>query len=163
MASSAVFQSLKPALPALECAKPDINGIEAFKLVAAQHLANTLDVPLQSAFDGLELGKKDADINVAVPRFRLKGDPKAFAQKVVDEVRLCLVVQLSWLTFGGNSGTSSNLMTTSQQLLPLVSTCSSPLRQPPWQRSRSTKSTSSPTSSPRCATSFCCVDHECSS
>lgn len=86
MSTSAVLSNLKPALPSLETASPLTNGIEAFKLVAAQHIASTLDIPLQTAFDGIETNKKDVDLNVPVPKFRIKAKPQELAAKIVDEV-----------------------------------------------------------------------------
>lgn len=86
---SGVFAQLKPELPSLPDVHPNVNGLEAFKLVAAQQISKALDVPLQQAFDGLESNKKEIDLNVPVPKFRLKGDQKGFAQKVADEVRCC--------------------------------------------------------------------------
>lgn len=86
MSTSAVLANLKPALPQLESASPETNGIEAFKLVAAQHIASVLNIPLQQAFDGLETNKKDVDLNVPVPKFRLKAKPQELASKIADEV-----------------------------------------------------------------------------
>lgn len=80
-----------PPLPSLPNIDPVTSPLDAFKLNTAEHISNVLGVPLLKAFEGIESGKTGkgvkGDFTVAMPRFRLAGDAKALAKKVVDEVR----------------------------------------------------------------------------
>ncbi|KAL8284193.1 hypothetical protein RQP46_004942 [Phenoliferia psychrophenolica] len=80
-----------PPLPSLPTINPVTCPLDAFKLNTAELISNVLGVPLQKAFDGIESGRTGkmvkGDFTVAMPRFRLQGDVKALAQKVVDEFK----------------------------------------------------------------------------
>lgn len=79
-----------PILPETTFATPLTSALDAFKLAAAVRVSSVLDISLEQAWDGVESGKVGknvvGDFTVAIPRFRLKGDPKAMAQKIVDAV-----------------------------------------------------------------------------
>mgnify|MGYP001605684686 FL=1 len=83
-----------PPLPSLSAATPDTCALDLFKLATAQHISTVLNIPLAQAYDGVESGKAGkgvtGDFTVALPRFRLKGDAKAMAAKIVSEVRWCV-------------------------------------------------------------------------
>lgn len=92
-ADLSLFASLPP-LPIPAGAEPDRIALDAFRTAVAVQVAEILGLPtqapgeLEKIWSGVESGKKDGgDLTVAVPRFRLKGDPKAMALKVQDEVR----------------------------------------------------------------------------
>lgn len=92
MASTSTWHNVKlPDLPQADGILPETAALDAFKLAAAQYVARSLELPLDKALEGIESGRTgksmSADFQVAVPRFRLKGDPKAFAKKIADEVR----------------------------------------------------------------------------
>lgn len=79
-----------PPLPSLPIATPATCVLDAFKLRTAEQIAKSLDIPLLQAFEGIESGRVGktvkGDFTIAVPRFKLKGDAKAFAAKVAAEV-----------------------------------------------------------------------------
>lgn len=79
-----------PPLPETTFATPLTSALDAFKLSVAVKVSASLGITLEQAWDGLESGKVGknvvGDFSLAVPRFRLKGDPKALAQKIIDEV-----------------------------------------------------------------------------
>lgn len=86
-----LFSGLPP-LPAVKGAEPARIALDAFRIAAAVQVAEIFDLgkdaeALEKTLVGIEAGKKDADLQLAVPRFRLKGDPKALAKKLADEVR----------------------------------------------------------------------------
>ena len=59
--------------------------LDAFRVAAATHVAKHLSIPVETAFTGVDLGKK-TDFTVAVPRFRLKAKPADLVAKVTQEV-----------------------------------------------------------------------------
>lgn len=61
--------------------------LDAFRTAAALHISKTLDIPVETAFTGVDLGKAKNDFTVAIPRFRLKGKPSDHVAKVLKEVR----------------------------------------------------------------------------
>jgi hypothetical protein len=79
-----------PVLPETTFATPSTSVLDAFKLSAAVRVSASLGITLEQAWDGVESGKVGknviGDFSLAIPRFRLKGDPKALAQKIVDNV-----------------------------------------------------------------------------
>lgn len=86
-----LFASLPP-LPIPEGAEPSRIALDAFRTAVALQVAEILGLPhtgpgeFQKIWLGVESGKKEGgDLTVAVPRFRLKGDPKANALKVQTE------------------------------------------------------------------------------
>ena len=66
--------------------------LDIFRIGAAMHVAKALDIPVETAFSGVDLGKK-ADFTVAVPRFRLKAKPQDLVTKILDSVS---TVTMSW-------------------------------------------------------------------
>jgi hypothetical protein len=80
-----------PPLPSLPShASPETSALDTFKLATAAFVSNTLEIPLAQAFEGVESGKTgknvQGDFLVAVPRYRLKGKPQEYADKLVKEV-----------------------------------------------------------------------------
>ena len=59
--------------------------LDAFRVAAATHVAKHLSIPVETAFGGVDIGKK-ADFTVAVPRFRLKEKPAELVAKIVNNV-----------------------------------------------------------------------------
>lgn len=59
--------------------------LDVFRTAAAVHVSKALDIPVETAYPGVDLGKK-ADFTVAVPRFRLKAKPAELVAKVLDNV-----------------------------------------------------------------------------
>lgn len=82
--------SLLPVLPTLDLATPETCALDSFKLSTAAYIAKTLEIPLAQAYAGIESGRpgkgEQGDFMVAVPRYRIKGDAKALAQKLASEV-----------------------------------------------------------------------------
>ncbi|KAK4053001.1 arginyl-tRNA synthetase [Microbotryomycetes sp. JL221] len=80
------FFSSLPTLPGV--ADPNTVALDGFKLACAQHVANTFNITLDKAYEGVESGKVGkaaiGDFTVAVPRFRLSGKPQDHAQNLVN-------------------------------------------------------------------------------
>ncbi|KAL5514035.1 hypothetical protein ACEPAG_2796 [Sanghuangporus baumii] len=70
-------------LPRLPGTDFDRCKLDVFRVAAATHVSKALDIPLETAFTGVDLGKK-ADFTVAVPRFRLKAKPADLVAKILD-------------------------------------------------------------------------------
>ncbi|EJU02311.1 arginyl-tRNA synthetase [Dacryopinax primogenitus] len=77
-------QSAYSAYPAIPGVEPQICALDAFRLAVASKLAAPLGIPIEKAYEGIDIGKKEADFTVAIPRFRLSGKPDEWAKKVVD-------------------------------------------------------------------------------
>lgn len=60
--------------------------LDVFRTAAAVHLSKHLEIPVETAFTGVDLGKAKHDFTVAVPRFRLKAKPADLVAKVVNGV-----------------------------------------------------------------------------
>lgn len=62
--------------------------LDVFRTAATAHLSKHLEIPLETAFTGVDLGnlKAKSDFTVAVPRFRLKAKPADLVAKVVNGV-----------------------------------------------------------------------------
>ncbi|GAA6062174.1 hypothetical protein JCM10212_005129 [Sporobolomyces blumeae] len=80
-----------PATPSIPESHPDVPALDVFKLACATYISQTLDVPLDKAFEGVESGKTGknvlGDFVIAVPRFRLKEKPNVVADKLVNEFK----------------------------------------------------------------------------
>ena len=59
--------------------------LDVFRVAAAMHVSKALDIPVETALTGVDLGKK-ADFTVAVPRFRLKAKPQELVARIIDTV-----------------------------------------------------------------------------
>jgi len=81
-----LFSAFSPHLPVLASAEPTKIALDAFKLAGAMQIAKTFNVDLGFAFDAVETGKKGADLNLPVPKLRIKGDPKKMAQELAAAV-----------------------------------------------------------------------------
>lgn len=77
--------SATPALPHVPGTDPTKSVFDAARISIAQRLSKALPITLEQAYAGVDYGKKGEDFTVAVPRFRLKGKPDEFANKVVAE------------------------------------------------------------------------------
>lgn len=82
--NSPLFAGL-PDLPYIESTEPARIALDAFRTAIAVQVSKILDLDLDKVYAGIQT-TKDYDVNIAIPRFRLKGDPKALAKKVADEV-----------------------------------------------------------------------------
>jgi arginyl-tRNA synthetase len=78
--------STLPELPKLPGTDPERCVLDTFRVAAAVHLSKALDIPVETAFTGVDLGKLKNDFTVAIPRFRLKGKPADLVAKVVNAV-----------------------------------------------------------------------------
>jgi hypothetical protein len=137
MPTTRLYSSYQPALGTVPNADPSVNAMDSFKLVAAQQLADALDIPLQQAFDGLETGKKGSDMSVPIPKFRLKAKPQDLASRILQTAR-----PSSYDTVYAHAWRSSNPTTTWQPSTCKASPSSTPSPQKPSPPSSSTKSTS---------------------
>ncbi len=72
------------SVPGLE---PSASVLDAFRLSVAESVARILDISLDLAYSGADLGKKGVDFTVAVPRFRLKSKPQDLVKQIETEVR----------------------------------------------------------------------------
>lgn len=84
--SKATMTSTLPELPKLPGTDPERCVLDTFRVAAAVHLSKALDIPVETAFTGVDLGKLKNDFTVAIPRFRLKGKPADLVAKVVNAV-----------------------------------------------------------------------------
>ncbi|KZT05980.1 arginyl-tRNA synthetase [Laetiporus sulphureus 93-53] len=69
-------------LPNVAGADPVSFPLDAFRVAIAVHLSKSLQISVDIAFTGVDLGKKGVDFTVAVPRFRLKTKLPELIQKV---------------------------------------------------------------------------------
>lgn len=81
-----LFSGLSPQLPTLANAEPTKIALDAFKLAGAMHVAKHFDLDLAFAFNSVEIGSKDRDLNIPVPKLRIKGDAKKMAQELAASV-----------------------------------------------------------------------------
>ncbi|KZO95455.1 arginyl-tRNA synthetase [Calocera viscosa TUFC12733] len=89
-ATNGAFSPYAASIPGVE---PETCAFDAFRLAVASKLTGPLNIPLEKAYEGVDIGKKGADFTVAVPRFRLGGKPDDWAKKVVDEFKADLWVE----------------------------------------------------------------------
>jgi arginyl-tRNA synthetase len=75
-----------PTLPEPQGADFENAILDAYKTAAAKVVSEAVGVDLQKAYEGIDTGKKQADLYIAMARFRLGGKPDQWAQKVVDHV-----------------------------------------------------------------------------
>lgn len=57
--------------------------LDSFRAAIATHVSKALNIPFETALDGVDYGKKGVDFTVAVPRFRLAEKPPVLIQKIV--------------------------------------------------------------------------------
>ena len=74
-------------LPKVPGTDPERFALDGFRIAAATHLAKSLDIPVETAFTGVDIGKAKNDFTVAIPRFRLKAKPNDLVAKLIKEVR----------------------------------------------------------------------------
>jgi arginyl-tRNA synthetase len=93
MASTSTNTELKqgdayylPPVPSVKGADTETAIIEAYRIAAAKIVSEAVDIPLETAYPGIDVGNKKADLYVAMPRFRLGGKPDQWAEKVVAHV-----------------------------------------------------------------------------
>ncbi|KAG7531039.1 hypothetical protein FFLO_04594 [Filobasidium floriforme] len=72
-----------PPVPSVKGADTETAIIEAYRIAAAKIVSEAVDIPLETAYPGIDVGNKKADLYVAMPRFRLGGKPDPWAEKVV--------------------------------------------------------------------------------
>ena len=76
-----------PELPHVAGTDPQRCVLDSFRIAAARQLSKSLNIPVETAFTGVDLGK-NADFTIAIPRFRLKGKPAELVAKVKEEVSI---------------------------------------------------------------------------
>lgn len=75
-----------PPVPSVKGADTETAIIEAYRIAAAKIVSEAVDIPLETAYPGIDVGNKKADLYVAMPRFRLGGKSDQWAEKVVAHV-----------------------------------------------------------------------------
>ncbi|KAJ9112553.1 hypothetical protein QFC19_000570 [Naganishia cerealis] len=73
-----------PAVPSVKGTEPDLCVLDAYRIAAAKAVAEACEIDVEKVYPGVDIGKKQADLYVAMPRFRLGGKPDVWAKKVVD-------------------------------------------------------------------------------
>jgi arginyl-tRNA synthetase len=81
-------------VPHIIGADPLCFPLDVFRVSVAAVIAKALHIPVETAFSGVDLGKKGVDFTVALPRFRLKNKPVELAERVLSTVR-CLLFNAS--------------------------------------------------------------------
>ncbi|EAU86095.1 arginyl-tRNA synthetase [Coprinopsis cinerea okayama7 len=74
-----------PPLPVIPETNPSACVLDSFRTAIAQLLSESLGLPIEKAYDGVDYGKKGEDFTVALPRFRLPGKVDEIAKKVIDK------------------------------------------------------------------------------
>ncbi|TFK22903.1 arginyl-tRNA synthetase [Coprinopsis marcescibilis] len=97
-----------PSLPIVPDTNPRACVLDQFRTAIAQLLSDSLGIPIEQAYNGVDYGKKGEDFTVALPRFRLPGKPDQIAQKVIekftpDEYLESVVLDKAFLHFRLNS------------------------------------------------------------
>lgn len=75
-----------PAVPSIYGTDPTVCVLDAFRIAAAQSVADACGIDVEKVYPGVDIMKKQADLYVAMPRYRLGGKPDVWAKKVVDAV-----------------------------------------------------------------------------
>ena len=75
-----------PAVPSIYGTDPCVCVLDAFRIAAAQSVADACGIDVEKVYPGVDIMKKQADLYVAMPRYRLGGKPDMWAKKVVDAV-----------------------------------------------------------------------------
>ena len=77
-----------PKLPHVAATDPERSVLDLFKVAIAQAIVDGIPtLTVEQVYDGVDFGKKGNDFTVALPRFKLKGKPDAFAKQVLEKVR----------------------------------------------------------------------------
>lgn len=84
--NSSLFAGL-PDLPHVAGTEPNRIALDAFRTAIAVQVSKSIGVDVDKVYEGIQVGAKGCDCNVALPRFKLKGDVKVLAQKAAEEVR----------------------------------------------------------------------------
>lgn len=77
-----------PILPEIQGVDPTRSVVEAFKIAAAKLVADAWEEDVAKIYPAVEMGKKGADLSVAVVRFK-RGKPadlEVWTKKVIDNV-----------------------------------------------------------------------------
>jgi arginyl-tRNA synthetase len=72
---------------------PTLCAFDGFRQSIASQLSKIFEVPEDITYPAVDLGKKGVDFTVALPRLRLKGAPKDFAEKFVQAVCALMFTQ----------------------------------------------------------------------
>ena len=77
-----------PNLPHVAATDPERSVLDLFKVAIAQAIVDGIPtLTVEQVYDGVDFGKKGNDFTVALPRFKLRGKPDAFAKQVLEKVR----------------------------------------------------------------------------
>lgn len=83
-----------PSLPLVKGTDPERAALDSFRTAVAVQVADTLRIPLDQAYQAVDIGRKNCDFSVPIPRLQPKiSDPalkaldaKQLVQKVVKDV-----------------------------------------------------------------------------
>lgn len=74
-------------MPSIPNVDPVRSPLDAFRLAVAQSLNKGLpQIPIDKAYESIDISRKGVDFTVAIPRFRLGGKPDEFAKKAAESV-----------------------------------------------------------------------------
>ncbi|KAJ3511066.1 hypothetical protein NMY22_g15774 [Coprinellus aureogranulatus] len=74
-----------PSLPTVPETDPSACILDGFRIAIAKLLSESLGLPIEQAYTGVDYGKKGEDFTVALPRFRLPGKVDELAKKVTEK------------------------------------------------------------------------------
>ncbi|KAK7685543.1 hypothetical protein QCA50_011410 [Cerrena zonata] len=75
-----------PKLPHVAATDPERSVLDLFRVAIAQIIVDGIPtLTIDQVYDGVDFGKKGNDFTVALPRFKLKGKPDAFAKQVIEK------------------------------------------------------------------------------
>lgn len=84
-----------PSLPLVPGTDPSSCVLDAFRTAIAKRLSDRLpQLAIETAYSGVDYGKKGVDFTVALPRFRLPGKPEELANRVLEEVCLLQTLEI---------------------------------------------------------------------
>ncbi|KAJ9107601.1 hypothetical protein QFC21_001060 [Naganishia friedmannii] len=75
-----------PEVPKVPGTEPDLCILDAYRIAAAKCVAEACGIAVEKVYPGVDIGKKQADLYVAMPRFRLGGQADVWARRVVEEL-----------------------------------------------------------------------------
>ncbi|KAJ3858545.1 arginyl-tRNA synthetase [Lentinula novae-zelandiae] len=64
---------------------PKVCCLDAYRMAIATQISSSIGIALNTAYEGVDYGKKGVDFTVAIPRFRLKEKAMILADKIVSE------------------------------------------------------------------------------
>ncbi|CAL1698971.1 unnamed protein product [Somion occarium] len=75
-----------PQVPHVAGTEPERGVLDLFRIAIAQVIVDGIpSLTVEQVYAGVDFGKKGNDFTVALPRFKLKGKPDAFAKQVLEK------------------------------------------------------------------------------